>query len=479
MEEHKEERSVVKEERSVAKEEWSDAYATPLDWLEGKRRYVRFVYALCGGGCGQSRPRPHSRSGADQELVVAALNWHEQEHNRREKLTRKAGLKLPMDAFVAEKELDPVEREVVELLLVAATDLNREEYKGLSIKEVVSFLAWGRPNQAQYLLPYFLPGSRLHRITGSEMADFFGSRRLKLPDEVVATLLGTDAQEEPAAPAPEPACLSADIAGFLADAGVVLGRDALEAIRVLWGSVRGQKVIREQWGFGTLKQVKTGTCLLFHGPSGTGKTLTARALARALGREPLVISYPDLLNKWFGETQKNIRDAFAEAERNGQVLVFDEADAVSARRSEGQDIDRFRNSIVNTMLMELEQFPGIVIMTTNLAGVLDPALERRIRYKVYFGTPDAEARAGIWRKHLPEKAPLAPDVDFGRLAQEFKLTGGQIANAVMTAAALAATRLESNPDRVEIAMADFEAGAKREVEGYDSVTAKEGFGFEA
>jgi SpoVK/Ycf46/Vps4 family AAA+-type ATPase len=206
---------------------------------------------------------------------------------------------------------------------------------------------------------------------------------------------------------------------------------------------------------------------LFHGPSGTGKTLTARVLCQALGREPLVISYPDLVSKWVGDTEKNTKAAFAKAAKADKVLIFDEADAVFARRTEVRNsTDRFANGEVNTLLMEVENFPGIVVLTTNLADVFDTALERRIKYKVYFGPPDAEARSEIWRKHLPKEAPLASDVDLGRLAQNFKLTGGQIANAVMSAASLAASRLEEDADTGQIAMADFEAAAQRELSGY-------------
>jgi len=135
---------------------------------------------------------------------------------------------------------------------------------------------------------------------------------------------------------------------------------------------------------------------LFHGPSGTGKTLTARVLCQALGREPLVISYPDLASKWVGDTEKNTKAAFAKAAKTNKVLVFDEADAVFARRTEVRtSTDRFANDEVNTLLMEVEKFPGIVVLTTNLAEVFDTALERRIKYKVFFGPPDAEARSEI------------------------------------------------------------------------------------
>ncbi|HDQ99494.1 MAG TPA: ATP-binding protein [candidate division WOR-3 bacterium] len=371
-----------------------------------------------------------------------------------------------------------MEREVVELLLVFATDLTNDRSRGLAVEEIVELLALGRREDAQRLLPYFLPGSRLREMGADGISGFVGPRRLRLDDDLVASLLGVEPGRKPTEAKSEPTCRCADITGFLADAGVVLDPAALDALRTVWSHIRCRDVIREQWGFGGPGRASGGVCLLFHGPPGTGKTLTAETLARALGREPLVINYPDLVSKWVGETQKHTRAAFVEAGRTGKVLVFDEADAIFARRTQvNTAADRFANSEVNTLLMEMERFAGTVILTTNHAGVLDPALERRIRHKVYFGPPDAGTRAGIWRKHLPEQAPLAEDVDLDRLAQEYRLTGGQIANAVMTAAALAAARLDDGSEKTRITMADFEAGAKREARGYDAVTNGSKLGF--
>lgn len=457
------------------------AYATPYEWLEGKRRFVRILRTLCGDGCPDERqPGRRRRPDVTPEVLVAALNWYEQEHRRRTELTREAGVRLPIEEFVAEQKLDPVEREVVEILLVCVTDLTNDESRGMTVEEMTELLALGRRDEAQKLLPYFLPGGRLRRIAAGGLAGFVGPRRLCLEDDVIASLLGyePEPEREPAEPGPEPACRCADIAGHLAEAGVVLDGAVVDALRTVWSFISRREVIREQWGFGGLARVPSGACLLFYGPPGTGKTLTAQTLARALGREPLVINYPDLLSKWVGESQKNTRAAFDEATRAGRVLVFDEADAIFARRTEIHCAsDRLANNEVNTLLMELERFSGIVILTTNHAGVLDPALERRIRHRVFFGPPDVEARAGIWRKHLPEQAPLAGDVDLDRLAEEYRLTGGQIANAVMTAAALAAARLDDGPEPVAITMADFEAGAKQEARGYDAVENGSKLGF--
>jgi hypothetical protein len=454
------------------------AYESPREWLEGKRRLVKVLRQL-GGGSEGGRSRRDAPAGTDREVLTAALNWHEEHHELRVFQTRAAGIKLPIDDFAAEFKLGEVEREIIELLLVAATDLTSDDCgTGLQITELVKLLSRGREDAAQEFLPYFLPGSRLsNAITNRTM---FGSRRLSIDDDMVGRLLGVECGQSGALAKPgdaEASC-NGDIAGFLSCSGVVLGASALESIRTLWGYVRRGAVIREKWGFGSLEQTPSGVCLLFHGPSGTGKTLTARRLSQALGREPLIVNYPDMVSKWVGETQKNAKAAFSEAARTGKVLVFDEADAIFARRTDVRNsTDRFANGEVNALLMELERFPGIVILTTNHTGVLDPALERRIRYKVYFGPPDAETRAGIWREHVPKEAPLAPDVNLGRLADEFKLTGGQIANAVLTAASLAASRLEADSANGQITMADFVAAARRELDGYSESEKKGRVGF--
>jgi len=462
--------------RSTTKTE-AVAYATVHEWLEGKRRLVQVLRRLSGGEGEEWRPRRESAPALDREVLVAAMNWHEVQHRQSTELAREAGVKLPIDQFAAEHELDDVEREVVEILLVAATDLTRDGGYNVPVAELVRLLTRGRTDSAYFYLPYFLPNSHLCSVVRNR--EGFGGRRLGLDDETVAALLGV-LPERPQSLADSVAVESwhGDIAEFLSECGVVLNDAALESIRALWGFVRQSDVINDKWGFGTLEQVPTGVCLLFHGPSGTGKTLTAKSLCRALGRRPLVVSYADLVSKWVGETQKNTKAAFAEAARTGRALIFDEADAIFAQRTAVQSsCDRLMNSEVNTLLMELEQFPGVVILTTNHADVLDPALERRIRYKVFFGAPEAEARGVIWRVHLPDEAPVAPDVDFDRLAHEFELTGGQIANAVLSAASLAASRLEEGSAEGEITMADFEAAAKQEARGCEAPAKSGRLGF--
>jgi ATP-dependent 26S proteasome regulatory subunit len=153
---------------------------------------------------------------------------------------------------------------------------------------------------------------------------------------------------------------------------------------------------------------------------------------------------------------------FRSAVEQNAVLFFDEADAIASRRSAGSPTryERESNLTVNVLLRELEAFNGIVIFATNLAANFDPAFERRIRTHVLFEMPGVEERARIWQLQLhPKKTPLAPDVDFRQLAERYTMSGGDIKNAVIKAAAAAAA--EPGPDLGKhITQRHFESAAQ-------------------
>ena len=176
----------------------------------------------------------------------------------------------------------------------------------------------------------------------------------------------------------------------------------------------------------------------------------------------LVVDYAEAESMWIGETPKNIVAAFRAAVEQNAVLFFDEADAIATRRSAGvPSSDREANLTVNILLRELEAFNGIVIFATNLAANFDPAFERRIRTHVLFEMPGVEERERIWELQIhPKKTPLAPDVDFRRLAERYVVSGGNIKNAVIKAAAAAAA--EPGPDLGKrISQRHFEVPRKR------------------
>src|SRR6476646_9364575 len=223
--------------------------------------------------------------------------------------------------------------------------------------------------------------------------------------------------------------------------------------------VRTHGLIFGRWGLGERHATGLGLAFNFAGPPGTGKTICAEAIAHALGRPMLVVNYAEVESMWVGETPKNVAAVFQAAADQQAVLFFDEADAIAARRTVGSGIAQQReaNTTVNVLLRELETFNGVVIFATNLAANFDPAFERRIRTHVLFEMPGVEERAQIWRVQMhPHKTPLAPGVDFLRLAEKYVVSGGDIKNAVIKAAAAAAAEPGSDWSK-QIGQGHFES----------------------
>ena len=230
-------------------------------------------------------------------------------------------------------------------------------------------------------------------------------------------------------------------------ADVVLPEHTRRTLEQALAQVRNHNLIFGRWGLGERHICGRGLAFNFAGPPGTGKTICAEAIAHELGMKLLVVQYAEAESMWFGETPKNIAGTFRTAAEQNAVLFFDEADAIATRRSSGAILphDRESNLTINVLLRELESFNGIVIFATNLAANFDPAFERRIRSHVLFEMPGAEERVRIWQLQIhPRKTPLAGDVDFSRLAEKFTMSGGDIKNAVIKAAAAAAA--EPGPD---------------------------------
>ena len=227
---------------------------------------------------------------------------------------------------------------------------------------------------------------------------------------------------------------------------VILPPNTLRMLQEALTQVHSYNLIFHEWGLG--ERHPTGTALAFNfaGPSGTGKTICAEAIAHQLNKRLLLVRYAELESMWFGETPKNVAAIFRMAQEEDAVLFFDEADAIAARRSTdvSHGMQRESNTTINVLLQELERFDGVVIFATNLAANFDPAFERRIRTHVLFELPAVEEREQIWRVQLHQRTPLADDVDFRALAERYAVSGGDIRNAVLKAALAAAA--EEGPD---------------------------------
>ncbi|MET8942927.1 AAA family ATPase [Streptomyces sp. NPDC004542] len=199
-----------------------------------------------------------------------------------------------------------------------------------------------------------------------------------------------------------------------------------------------------------------GVLGLFAGESGTGKTLSAEVVAAELGLDLYVVQLSSVVDKYVGETEKNLERIFTEADRTDAVLLFDEADAVFGKRSEVKDShDRYANMESAYLLQRLESFDGIALLTTNLRANIDEAFTRRLDLVVDFPFPDAGQRLALWR-HSLSHVPCVDDVELGSVAADFELAGGSIRSAVVTAAYLAAGRGDV------VTPADLLEGARRE-----------------
>ena len=245
-------------------------------------------------------------------------------------------------------------------------------------------------------------------------------------------------------------------------ADVVLPPQTRRTLDQALAEVRNHNLIFQRWGLGERHASGRGLAFNFAGPPGTGKTICAEAIAHALGKKLLVVDYAEAESMWIGETPKNIVATFRAAAEQNAVLLFDEADAIAMRRSAGSATryERESNLTVNVLLRELEAFNGIVIFATNLAANFDPAFERRIRTHVLFEMPGIEERERIWRLQVhPKKTPLAQDVDFHALAEGYAMSGGDIKNAVIKAAAAAAAEQGSDLGK-QISQGHFEAAAQ-------------------
>ncbi|HEY3052525.1 MAG TPA: ATP-binding protein [Thermoanaerobaculia bacterium] len=200
--------------------------------------------------------------------------------------------------------------------------------------------------------------------------------------------------------------------------------------------VRHRAHVYEHWGFGA-RTSGLGITALFAGPSGTGKTLAAEILANELQLDLWRIDLSQVVSKWVGDTEKNIKTVFDAADNGGALLLFDEADALYGRRSEVRDShDRLANIEVSYLLQRMETYRGLAILTTNMKSSLDSSFLRRIRFLVSFPFPDASLRARIWERVFPAGTPTE-DIDTGKLAR-LTLSGGNIRNIALNAAFLAA-----------------------------------------
>jgi MoxR-like ATPase len=218
---------------------------------------------------------------------------------------------------------------------------------------------------------------------------------------------------------------------------LVLPESETKLLHDIATQVRHRFTVNETWGFADKSARGLGISALFAGVSGTGKTMASEVLANELRLDLYRIDLSQVVSKYIGETEKNLRRVFDEAEEGGAILLFDEADALFGKRSEVKDShDRYANIEIGYLLQRMEAYRGLAILTTNMKDALDAAFLRRLRFIVHFPFPGAEERQAIWRRTFPDATPTE-DLDYARLAQ-LNMAGGSIRNIALHGAFLAA-----------------------------------------
>jgi AAA+ superfamily predicted ATPase len=243
---------------------------------------------------------------------------------------------------------------------------------------------------------------------------------------------------------------------------LILPPHVREHLRELANQARQRWAVYEDWGFGRLCPLGRGITALFAGPSGTGKTMAAQVLARDLGLDLYRLDLANVVSKYIGETEKNLKQVFDRCQRANVLLFFDEADALFGRRTQVKDAhDRFANIEIDYLLQRMEQFDGLAVLATNRKADIDTAFLRRLRFVIDFLAPGPPERRELWRRALLPRSPAGEElldaIDFDLLANKLTMTGADVKAAALGAAFLA--RQEGR----RIGMAHVLRAARREL----------------
>lgn len=210
---------------------------------------------------------------------------------------------------------------------------------------------------------------------------------------------------------------------------LVLEDYVMEEVMEIQSWIDHSDTIMNKWELG--KTIKPGYRTLFYGPPGTGKTLTASLLGKTMELDVYRVDLSQVVSKYIGETEKNMANIFDQAENKNWILFFDEADALFGKRTATNDSkDRHANQEVAYLLQRVEDFPGLVILATNMKSNIDEAFARRFQSMIHFPVPGPEQRLAIWKNSFSKHVKLDESIDFEEIANEYPLSGGAIINVL-------------------------------------------------
>lgn len=384
-----------------------------------------------------------------EEVRPPADDWLEDMTGRQEiAFSERAAIILSLMPHICPQALD--------IFFVQNKDFDRQYtefggWKGLShggflpTGETASFIIAGEDMEKKktvirmFQRDHWLYTQNILRLEGAGEGEPFLSGQLRPSEEFLSHVL-LDRAYKPDYTIGFPAKL---ITTPLEWKDMVLDYNTQEALEDINTWIEHQHTIMEDWG---LKRIlKPGYRALFYGPPGTGKTLAATLLGKKNNMDVYRVDLSMIVSKYIGETEKNLSKVFDLAENRNWILFFDEADALFGKRtSTNTSNDRHANQEVAYLLQRIEDFPGIVILATNLKSNIDEAFARRFQSIIYFPMPDEELRAALWRSMLPEKWLGDNAEELIAMAAETELSGGSITNVVRRCAIMMIHQCEIN-----------------------------------
>lgn len=254
---------------------------------------------------------------------------------------------------------------------------------------------------------------------------------------------------------------SKDFPAMLIETGLewddlVLPKKTLEQIEEIKVWMNYGETLMNEWEM--KKKIRPGVRALFYGPPGTGKTMTSCLLGKLTGRDVYRVDLSMVISKYIGETEENLGKVFNQAENKNWILFFDEADALFGSRIQTESSnDMFANQQVSYLLQRIEDFNGVIILSSNMKNNIDKAFIRRFETMVYFATPSANERYELWSKGFSKSSTLESEINLREIANRYEVTGGVIMNIIRYSSLMALKR-ESNV----IKLADIILGIRRE-----------------
>lgn len=327
-----------------------------------------------------------------------------------------------------------------------------------TLDTLLFLLCGNNETQREYYLRYFSPGHPLFRngyITPVKRSALtpFNTAVLQPTDDLVHFLL-TGKEFSPEFSMEFPAKLLATQQNWN---DLVLDEFTLNHVKEIKTWVEHHETLYTKWNMA--QKLKTGYRSLFYGPPGTGKTFTAALLGKYTGREVYRVDLSLVVSKFIGETEKNLSRIFDRAEKKSWILFFDEADALFGKRTAiSSSHDRYANQEVSFLLQRVEDYPGVVILATNLKANIDEAFARRFQSIIQFPVPNAQQRKRLWQNNFPAACTLEEAIDLDRLASRYELSGGAIINVIQYCCLMA---LERSSDI--LLLNDIEAGIRKEL----------------